>query len=141
MTTQTVNFTAFNNVTKKRESFSCQYSQDTHSNEHDAATSKLWYGESWSRDQLAHADVTFVCDKKRQHTADCAWYLVREMGWVNGLSLQQVISLLDSSSISRIETDAWMIQEDLATRVADALRPILVGRLVHEPSARASFNL
>lgn len=58
--TTTIKFTAFNVQTNATEQFECHFIQGLHKDAEDAATSKLWYGECWSRDQMAAAAVSVI---------------------------------------------------------------------------------
>lgn len=60
MTTTTIKFTAFNAQTKTTEEFECNFIQGLHKGAEDAATSKLWYGECWSRQQMESAAVALI---------------------------------------------------------------------------------
>lgn len=55
-----ITFTAYNKSTGKREQFECNMLDLLHTDSHDAATSKLWYGELWSREQIEAADIIII---------------------------------------------------------------------------------
>lgn len=62
-------FTAFNCETGTREEFQCNYVRGIHDSRLDAATSHLWYGQGWSRQQLDLSDIQLepnipACDYK-----------------------------------------------------------------------------
>ena len=67
--------------------------------------------------------------KRKELTADSAWFLVRTMGPVTGMNAFQIERFLRSATIGRIEDDAEGIQEDFYSRVADKAQELLVGRI------------
>ena len=132
---KSINFTAYNVNTGKRESFSCLYSELAHKDHEDAATSKLWYGASWSRHQMENADVQVQAD--RNSVADEAWFIVRTAGTLAGIRAAQVEPYLKRSTPGRIESDAEQIQHDHAMPSANAVQKAVVGNLIRDLDPRA----
>lgn len=67
--------------------------------------------------------------RRRELTADCAWFLMRTMGYVTGMTSAQIERYLRSSTRGRIEDDAEGVQVDFHSFDADKVRDILVGRV------------
>lgn len=122
-----ISFTAFNINTGKRESFDCIYSTFSHDSKEDAASSKLWYGESWSRRQMENAEVQIM--PERDSVADEAWFIVRTANTLSGIQRSQVQAYLIRSASCRIRSDAEQIQHDHAMPTANAVQKACVGRL------------
>lgn len=66
----------------------------------------------------------------REHIADCAWYLYKNMGPVIGATQKYVSGLLKRYSIYQILDDAESIQIGFGYRTADEIQAILVGELI-----------
>lgn len=68
----------------------------------------------------------------KQRTADCAWYLLKNMGPWCGMSHHQVVNFLKNSSSETIRGHGWVLQGHLTQATADSLQEALVGKIAEE---------